>query len=224
LFLNSNNFTCINGIPYVSLNCSLNNNPWDCQPYYICDWHTIELIWPNGTCVQPCPNATNLQQIIIGGFAYVPEYVFVPGNFSVPLNSTLEISINGYLNISGCLTFNGSLVIDVNNKVLHSKQTINSIEASCFYGFPQSVQLVNVNACQKLKKVSHTIIGDLLEIVAGVDDVCASSNQTSIIIGIVVGVIGLFLLVVAIVLAIPSLRYKVLPSSQKTVTTESIIH
>jgi len=160
-----------------------------------------------------------IQQELNNGIAYVINPTFVPGNLFVPLNATLQVSVNAYLNISGCLTFNGSVVIDVQDQLLHSSQAIKNIEASCFVNLPQAITVTNINKCQKITGISHTIEGDIFEIVVGVDSICGSSN-TSIIIGCVVGVFGFCLLSIVIILAIPSLRYKVLPCTQKNVDKE----
>jgi len=157
-------------------------------------------------------SSSTVQQQLDNGYAYVTSVTYVTGNLSIPSNATLQVSINALLTISGCVTINGSLEINLQNHLLHPNQTIQSIAASCFIGTPKTVTITNINKCQQLIGSYSAIVGNLFLTTVYTKNVCNSSSfNTAIIIGVVVGVIGLFIVIAAVIVVVPSLRYRVFP-------------
>jgi len=166
---------------------------------------------------QPPTNlGPTIQQQLDDGFAIVINPIIVDGNLVIPFNSTLEILIHSYLNISGCIALNGSLVINVQGQDLSKTQTLKCITANCFSGSLQMVTITNTNHCQNITSIITLVAENSLAVVFNVGSICGF-NYTSVIIGIVVGVVGLILLFVILIIAIPNWRHKFFPASQRKV-------
>jgi len=141
------------------------------------------------------------------------------GYLTIPNNATVEISLNGHLNISGCASLGGSLVINLQYQPLMSSKPIVPISAACFVANAtfQNITAINVNKCQRVTSTSSLIKVNDLDIIFGFEDVCEHSPP-DLIIGIVFGVVvGIAIIFTILILAFPSLRYKILPLSQKKV-------
>jgi len=229
-----NNFSCIEDgmCNWIGLNSTWNSST--CQfPCLHITLPSPPLISPSQTPASPMipsisptltptnTNATTIfQQQLNDGFAVVTNATFILGNVEIPFNSTLEILTHSYLNISGCITLNGSLDINVQGKQLSKTQNLQVIMANCFIGSFQKVTITNVTNCQNLSVVSSSIVENILVVFIAAHSICGAKN-ISVVIGSVFGsVIGIILIITILLLLIPSLRYKILPASQKKIDNE----
>jgi len=166
------------------------------------------------------PSLSTTQMDLNNGFAEIFSPTFIEGDITVPRNATLEISINSYLNISGCFTLQGSLIINLEQIHFNHPQQYIAIEASCFDNNTlNNVIITNASSCQKFEQSSHLENGGLVILLTPMS---TCNNETPIIVGVTLGIIGLFAVFVVIVLAIPSLRYKIQPFHRSQVVDKTV--